>query len=71
MNINIKNCMTAQNFESTTLKNKDKSPLRVRRNGSTKRWKRTIDKFVIPVKYGLYEYYNITNDNCHEWTVSE
>jgi hypothetical protein len=43
--------------------------IRVRRNGKTKTWKRTPEKFQIPVKYGLYEYGYITNENCKEWTI--
>jgi polyphosphate kinase 2 (PPK2 family) len=43
--------------------------IRVRRNGKTKTWKLTPEKFQIPVKYGLYEYGYITNENCKEWTI--
>lgn len=67
------NAITANEFFSTTMKNKDKkqTPLKVRRNGKTQTWKTRPDEFRIPVKYGLYDYYNITQDNCHEWVVSE
>lgn len=33
----------------------------VRRNGQTKRWKREPERFSLPVKYGLYEAFRITN----------
>ncbi len=65
--------MCADEFFSTTLTNKDKNktPLRVRRNGKTQTWKTRPNEFRIPVKYGLYEYYNITQDNCHEWVIND
>ena len=61
--------LTANEFFSAKLTNKDKNktPLKVRRNGKTQTWKTRPEEFRIPVKYGLYEYYNITHDNCHEW----
>jgi hypothetical protein len=68
--VNRDNAMTANDFEHTTLKNRDGSPLRTRRNGKTQTWKRKPNDFRIPVKYGLYEYYNITQDNCHEWVLA-
>jgi len=67
--VNRENAMTANNFEHISMKNADNTPLRVRRNGNTQTWKRKPDEFRIPVKYGLYEYYNITDKNCHEWTI--
>ena len=37
-----------------------------RRNGATKRWKREPDRFSIPVKYGMYDFGHITeNDHIH------
>jgi hypothetical protein len=68
--VNRNNAMTADNFEHTTLKNRDGSPLRTRRNGKTQTWKTRPEEFRIPVKHGLYDYFNITQNNCHEWTVS-
>lgn len=65
--------MIATLFFSTTMKNKDrdKTPLRVRRNGKTQVWKTRPNDFRVPVKYGLYEYGNITQDNAHEWQVAD
>jgi hypothetical protein len=37
---------------------------RYRRNGNTQTWKTRPDDFRIPVKYGLYEYGNMTQDNA-------
>jgi len=67
--VNRENAMTANHFEHVAMKNKDGSPLRVRRNGKTKTWKRKPNEFSIPIKYGLYEYSYITHDNCHEWVL--
>ena len=63
--------LTANEFFSTTLKNKDKqqTPLKVRRNGKTQTWKTRPNEFKVPVKYGLYEYAYITQDNCNEWQI--
>ena len=67
------NAMSANEFYSTYLTNKDKNktPLKVRRNGATKTWKTRPNEFKVPVKYGLYEYAYITQDNAHEWQVME
>jgi len=62
--------LTAQTFEHKTLTNSDGSRLRTRRNGKTRTWKRDLDRFEIPVKYGLYEYYTIDNTNHDEWIVT-
>jgi len=44
--------------------------LKVRRNGETKVWKTRPLEFKIPVKYGLYEFGYITQDNCNDWTIN-
>lgn len=59
---------TARHFIHNTVKNKDGTPLRARRNGVTKTWKRMPQRFCIPIKHGLYDYGYITNDNAHEWS---
>jgi len=38
-----------------------------RRNGMTKRWKRNHNRFSIPVKFGLYDYGYITDENSREF----
>jgi hypothetical protein len=63
------NCERLNHFEHARLTNRDreKSPLRARRNGKTKVWKRRPDEFSIPAKYGLYDFFYITHNNMHEW----
>lgn len=65
--------LTANEFYSTHLTNKDrnKTPLRVRRNGKTQTWKTRPADFKIPIKYGLYECAYITQDNAHLWQVED
>ncbi len=69
MLVNRTNALTAQNFEHITLKSKRGEPVKCRRNGKTKTWKTRPNEFKIPVKYGLYEYFYITENNCHEWNI--
>jgi len=71
--VNKEIAMSADEFFSTTLKNRDKkqTPLKVRRNGKTQTWKTRPNDFKIPVKYGLYEYTYITQDNCDSWYVED
>ena len=38
-----------------------------RRNGATQTWKRDVKRFRVPVKYGIYEYNAITQDNAADW----
>lgn len=61
---------TAENFEHVSMKNRDKTPVRARRNGKTKTWKTRPGDFQIPVKYGLRECFYITPTNAHEWNVT-
>ena len=56
-------------FYHKAAKNPDKSRLRARRNGKTKYWKTRPDNFKIPVKYGLYQYFYIDENNANEWTI--
>lgn len=44
---------------------------RFRRNGQTKRWKRTPQRFAIPAKFGLYTYRTITNLDDQNFHVPE
>jgi len=62
--------LTANEFFHKTITNKDKTPARCRRNGKTQTWKRSPGKFKIPVKYGLYTYLYITNENANEFFVT-
>lgn len=42
-----------------------------RRNGKTRRWKRTPQRFSIPTKFGLYTYRTITNLDDQNFHVPE
>ena len=39
----------------------------MRRNGQTKTWVRSPEKFCVPVKYGLYTYDYVTDRNASEF----
>ena len=59
--------MTAQEFSFTNKRNG--KPAKCRRNGATKTWKTRPNEFKIPVKYGLYEYSYITQENAADFSV--
>lgn len=40
-----------------------------RRSGKTQIWKTRPNDFKVPVKYGLYESFYITQDNADQFTV--
>lgn len=62
--------LTAQYFYHRTQTYKDGvTPIQVRRNGATKTWKTRPDEFKIPVKYGMYEFFYITDKNASEWST--
>lgn len=42
-----------------------------RRNGKTQTWKTRPNDFRVPVKYGLYEYAQITNADSNDWHTPE
>mgnify|MGYP003394573501 FL=1 len=42
-----------------------------RRNGQTRTWKRDVARFEVPIKYGLYEYSTINQNNAANWHVAE
>jgi len=63
--------LTAQHFYSRKHYRADgRTPCEVRRNGSTKTWVRQPGKFRIPVKYGMYEYFYITDEDAADWSVT-
>lgn len=39
------------------------------KNGKCKTWKRDTTRFQLPIKYGLYSYGYITNENAHLFTL--
>lgn len=62
--------LTARTFWHRTATYKDGvRPIEVRRNGATKTWKRQPNKFQIPVKYGMYEYFYITDADAADWSI--
>lgn len=69
MPITKDSALSGQLFNHVSLLNKDGSPLRARRNGSTKTWKTRPNEFKIPAKYGLKQCFYITQDNAHEWRI--
>jgi hypothetical protein len=46
-------------------------PMRWRRNGMTKTWVRSPEKFRIPIKFGLYDYHYIDEKNAYQWHTIE
>ena len=63
---------TGQILYHKGLTNKDGSPLRARVNGVVKFWKRSLERFQIPMKHGLREYFYITNkENADNWRLTE
>lgn len=77
--ITMQQALTAREFWHMTAKNADGTPVRCRRNGATKTWKREPGKFRIPVKQGLKSCFYIDNfdgdlansKNHHLWCVPE
>ena len=76
MSIDKTQAMSANNFEHVSAKNADGTPVRARRNGQTKTWKRDPARFRIPVKHGLKNCFYIENfgfDHPHnsfqEWVA--
>ena len=54
-------------FHHISMKNSDGTPLRARVTGKCKTWKTRPLEFKLPVKYGMYESFYITHENCDEW----
>ena len=67
--VNFFSAQTANHFWHRTQRNKRGAAVECRRNGATKTWKRQPGVFKIPVKYGLYNHFYITNDNASEWST--
>jgi len=42
-----------------------------RRNGATQTWKTRPDEFRVPIKYGLYNYSEITHRNALEFHTAD
>jgi len=39
----------------------------VRRNGRTRLWRRSPERFSVPVKYGMYEAFRIDEGDAERW----
>lgn len=63
----LEDAIFAKEFKFTSSDGKERV---CRRNGKTKLWKKSPGKFRIPVKYGLYNYWYITEENAHQYRVS-
>ncbi len=59
-----------QEFTHKTAKySNGKSNIRCRVNGKCKTWKTRPNEFQLPVKYGMYECFYITEKNCGDWVT--
>jgi len=58
-----------QEFHHVALKGGDKNPVRCRANGKCKTWVTRPGEFRLPVKYGLYQCFYITEKNASEWNL--
>ena len=68
--VNARTAPMATYFYHRTRTYKDgKTPIRVRNNGSVKMWKRDPNKFRVPVKYGMYDFFYIDNSNADQWST--
>jgi hypothetical protein len=66
--VNYRTAQTAQRFYHRTKRN-TRGQAEVRRNGKTKTWKTRPGEFQIPVKYGMYDCFYITDRNADEWST--
>ena len=58
-----KNLKHGDILHHTVNKNSDGTPQRWRVNGMVKRWKRSPDRIQVPLKYGLYRYDYLTEND--------
>ena len=63
--------LTTSEFHYNHAHNSDGTCQRWRRNGATKTWVRSPERFRIPVKYGMYGYGAITDLNASEYHTAE
>jgi hypothetical protein len=66
----VKTLRHGQILHHVTQKNADGSPLRVRVNGKPQFWKTRPVDFRLPVKYGLYQYAQVTETDAEYWTLA-
>lgn len=65
--LTLPDALNGSMFHHATLKNRDGSPLRARRNGKTQTWKTRPLAFRIPCKYGLYDAVQIRESDASQW----
>ena len=68
--VTIETAASATYFWHRTARNSNGTPVRCRRNGMLKLWKTRPTEFRLPVKYGLKEWFYITEFNCSDWVVA-
>ena len=66
----VKSLHYGQILHHVSQKNFDGSPLRVRVNGKPQFWKTRPAAFRVPVKYGLYQYAQVTECEAEYWTLA-
>lgn len=54
-----------------TFRNADGTPHRWRVNGKPKTWKRNPNRVRVPLKRGLYEFWELTADNAERFALDE
>jgi hypothetical protein len=52
-----------------TLRDSKGHSLRARVNGKIHLWKTRPTEFRLPMKHGLYDTFDLTHDNAHEWSL--
>ena len=55
----------------TEFRNADGTAGRWKVKGKVKTWKTQPERFRVPVKHGLYEYWEITPETSHRFTLEE
>lgn len=77
MAITLEQALSAREFHANVGANSERAcnsrrgPVKWRRNGKTKTWKRQPERFQIPVKFGLYNHGYITNTNAEGFHTEE
>jgi hypothetical protein len=68
--VSIESVASASEFWHRTARDSRGYPVRCRKNGQLKLWKTRPSEFRLPVKYGLREYFYITEFNSGDWVVA-
>lgn len=69
--VTLEQAQTVGTFYHKVARNRDGSAVRCRANGKCKTWKTRPGEFRLPVKYGLRDYFYITNGNAREWLIAD